>query len=31
MHNAGISELVREAGAWRAVRLNEVPAAVAAS
>jgi broad specificity phosphatase PhoE len=31
MRNVGINELVREGGAWRAVRLNEVPAAVSAA
>jgi probable phosphoglycerate mutase len=30
IHNVGISELVREGEDWRAVRLNEVPPAVAA-
>jgi broad specificity phosphatase PhoE len=29
IHNVGISELIGEAGNWRAVRLNEVPAIAA--
>jgi broad specificity phosphatase PhoE len=29
-HNVGINELMREDGAWQAVRLNEVPGAVSA-
>jgi broad specificity phosphatase PhoE len=27
IHNVGITELVREAGAWRALRISEVPEA----